>query len=104
MTYERILSALSEPTRQRILELIRDRPSTVGSLSDRLPVSQPAVSQHLKVLREAGLVGVEQRGVRRIYHLEERGFTPLRRYLDQFWGDALDAFRRSFDSTTEGDA
>jgi DNA-binding transcriptional ArsR family regulator len=98
MTYEWILSALSDPTRRRILSLLREEPRTVGALADRLPVSQPAVSQHLKVLREAGLVCAEKRGVRRIYRLEAQGFTPLRSYLESFWDDALYAYRRSFET------
>ena len=99
MTYEWVLSALSDPTRRRILSLLRDGPKTVGALAGRLPVSQPAVSQHLKVLREAGLVRAEKRGVRRIYHLETQGFAPLRSYLESFWDDALHAYRRSFETT-----
>jgi DNA-binding transcriptional ArsR family regulator len=99
MTYEWILNALSDPTRRGILTSLRGGPSTVGALADRLPVSQPAVSQHLKVLREAGLVRAEKRGVRRIYHLETQGFAPLRSYLESFWDDALYAYRRSFETT-----
>jgi DNA-binding transcriptional ArsR family regulator len=98
MTYEGILSALSDATRRRILALLRDGPKTVGALADRLPVSQPAVSQHLKVLRDAGLVRAEKRGVRRIHHLETQGFAPLRGYLESFWDDTLEAYRRSFET------
>ena len=97
MTYEIVLSALSDPTRRGILGLLRQGPRPVGELAERLPVSQPAVSQHLKVLREAGLVQAEKAGVRSIYHLRPGGLGPLRSYLDAFWGDALEAFRSTFD-------
>jgi DNA-binding transcriptional ArsR family regulator len=97
MTYELVLGALSDPTRRSIVALIRERPRSVGDLADRLPVSQPAVSQHLKVLREAGLVRYERNGVSKTYHLRPEGFGPLRAYLDGFWSDALEAFRSSFD-------
>ena len=101
MTYELVLNALSDPTRRRIVGLIKAYPRNVGDLADRLPVSQPAVSQHLKVLREAGLVRAERNGVSKTYYLEPEGFGPLRAYLDAFWGEALEAFRDSFKKTQE---
>lgn len=103
MTYETTLDALADPTRRRIVVLLRARPRTVGGLARELPVSQPAVSQHLKVLREAGLVRSERDGARRIQHLDPSGFEALRRWVDSFWDGALDAFRSSFDeSPSEG--
>ena len=97
MTYELALEALSDGTRRGILGLLKEHPRTVGALADQLPVSQPAVSQHLKVLREAGLVRAERNGVSKTYYLQPEGLGPLRAYLDAFWGDALEAFRSSFD-------
>ncbi len=72
--------------------MLRARPSAVGELAARLPVSQPAVSQHLRVLREAGLVEVSAQGRRRIYRPRPAGLAPLRVYLETMWGDALAAF------------
>jgi len=93
MTYDNTLSALSDPTRRSILELLADHPSAVGELAALLPVSRPAVSQHLKVLKEAGLVFEERDGARRIYELNPNGVGELRDYLDRFWGQALAAFK-----------
>jgi len=97
MTYELILQALGDGTRRQIVELLRLAPRSVGELAGALPVTQPAVSQHLRVLREAGLVDAHPDGVRRIYFLRTEGLAPLRSYVDSFWGEALDAFRASFD-------
>lgn len=97
MRHDGILDALGDGTRRRIIGVIREAPHGVGEIADRLPVSQPAVSQHLRVLREAGLVRVEKRGRRRIYHLRAEGFEPLRQFVSSFWDDALGAFRTSFD-------
>lgn len=97
MTYEAVLQALGDGTRRRIVDMLRITPRSVGELADVLPVSQPAVSQHLKVLREAGLVEARKAGVRRIYFLRTDGLEPLRSYVDSFWSEALDAFGASFD-------
>jgi DNA-binding transcriptional ArsR family regulator len=86
------LTALADPTRRHILESLRTAPRTVGELAARQPVSRPAVSQHLKVLERAGLVRVEPRGTRRVYSVRRAGLDELRRYLDRFWSDALDAY------------
>lgn len=91
-TYSHTLRALADPTRREILERIAEKPSSVGQLADRFPVSQPAVSQHLKVLREANLVAVTREGRTRVYHLKRDGLAALRTYLDRFWGDVLDSF------------
>lgn len=103
MTYESILEALGDDTRRRIIGLLREGPRAVGDLARALPVSQPAVSQHLKVLRDAGLVWAERDGVRRIYHLRAEGLAPLRAYVDSFWDEALEAYRDSFRPTDEED-
>ena len=93
MTYAKALYALADPTRRAIFERLKKGPSSVGELADELPVSRPAVSQHLKVLKGARLVTERREGVRRIYGVELQGVVALRRYLDQFWDSALDAFK-----------
>jgi DNA-binding transcriptional ArsR family regulator/uncharacterized protein YndB with AHSA1/START domain len=95
MTYQDVLAALADSTRRAILEGLRGRELSVGELARRLPVTRPAVSQHLKVLREAGLVSERRVGSRRLYRIDRRGLVPLRRYLEQTWGQVLDAFGRS---------
>jgi DNA-binding transcriptional ArsR family regulator len=87
-------SALADPTRRAIFERLTERPSAVGELASDLPVSRPAVSQHLKVLKEGGLVIDEPDGTRRIYRVDPEGVDALRAYLDQFWNQALEAFKR----------
>ena len=93
IAHDTVLAALGDPTRRRILELLRDAPCPVGELADQLPVSRPAVSQHLKVLSDTRLVEAEARGTRRFYRVRPEGLEPLRAYLDTFWGDALRAFQ-----------
>src|SRR3954468_775128 len=85
-------SALSEPMRLTIAERLAARPMTVGALADGLPVSRPAVSQHLKVLKEAGLVDVEAVGTRRIYRIDPAGLGAIRQWLDRFWDQSLAAY------------
>jgi DNA-binding transcriptional ArsR family regulator len=88
-----VLDALGDPTRRVILETLRrGGPSSVTALAERVPVSRPAISQHLKVLGAAGLVDHESRGTRNIYRVDRAGLDELREWLDQFWGDALDAY------------
>ena len=87
------LSALGDPTRRAIFELLADGPRPVGELARELPVSRPAVSQHLKVLKDAGLVSDRQDGNRRLYQLNPEGIGALRAYLDQFWDKSLAAFK-----------
>ncbi len=89
-----VLEALSDPTRRAILESLRNEPCNVTSLAQRQPVSRPAVSQHLKVLEQAGLVSVKTVGRNRIYAIRQEGLQELRQYLDQFWDDTLNAFQR----------
>jgi DNA-binding transcriptional ArsR family regulator len=94
MTYATAgLSALGDPTRRAIFEALADRPRAVGELARELPVSRPAVSQHLKVLKSAGLVIDRHAGNRRIYQLDPGGVGALRAYLDRFWNQALAAFK-----------
>lgn len=92
MTYMRTLEALSDPTRRGIFERLRHGPQSVGELASGETVSQPAVSQHLKVLREAGLVTVRKDGRRRIYSVRFEGLASLRAYVDSFWSEVLEAF------------
>src|SRR5262249_25122746 len=98
MTYAKALHSLSDPTRRRVLEKLRSGPQSVGVLARGLPVSRPAVSQHLKVLKDAGLVGDRSEGARRVYYIDPHGLGELRRWLDQFWDDALEAFKKSVES------
>ena len=86
------LTALADPTRRSIVELLRGSPASVRELTDQLDVSQPAVSHHLKVLREASLARCTARGASNLYSLDRAGFVEVRRYLDDLWDDVLDAF------------
>jgi DNA-binding transcriptional ArsR family regulator len=88
-----VLVALGDPTRRLVFERVATRPQSVGELAATLPVSRPAVSQHLKVLKEAGLVSDRAAGNRRIYRMDPRGLEDLRAYLDHFWNQALAAFK-----------
>src|SRR6516225_2873967 len=87
-----LLGAFSDPTRQAVLNLLRQRPSTVGELATQLPVSRPAVSQHLQVLKSAGLVEEERRGTRHYFRLNPKSLAELREHIDSMWRDALIAF------------
>jgi DNA-binding transcriptional ArsR family regulator len=87
------LNALADPTRRTIFERLADRPSAVVELACELPVSRPAVSQHLRVLKDAGLVIDQPVGNRRIYRVDPDGVAALRAYLDQFWSRSLAAFK-----------
>lgn len=89
MAYEESLVALADPTRRQVFETLAGTPLSVGALAQRLPVSRPAVSQHLKVLTDAGLLEVRQEGTRRIYAHRPDGLAELRAYLSQFWEDVL---------------
>ena len=94
-------NALGDPTRRAIFELLADRPRAVGELAGELPVSRPAVSQHLKVLKEAGLVVDRAVGNRRIYQLDPTGVGALRAQLDEFWSKAMAAYKRAVEHQTE---
>jgi DNA-binding transcriptional ArsR family regulator len=87
------MSALGDPTRRAILEQLADRPRAVGELAKSLPVSRPAVSQHLRVLKAARLVSERPEGTRRVYRVDPNGIGALRAYFDQFWDRALAAFQ-----------
>src|SRR5918994_592568 len=95
------LTALGDPTRRAIFERLAERPRAVGELARELPVSRPAVSQHLKVLKEAGLVIDRPAGARRIYQLDPDGVGALRAYLDQFWSKALAAYKTAVEQQRE---
>jgi DNA-binding transcriptional ArsR family regulator len=92
------LAALGDPTRRLIFERVAARPSSVSELAKGLPVSRPAVSQHLKVLKEARLVSESPDGTRRIYSIDPRGIGAMRDWLDQHWSAALDAFKTFADN------
>jgi DNA-binding transcriptional ArsR family regulator len=95
------LTALGDPTRRAIFERLAERPRAVGELAGELPVSRPAVSQHLKVLKDAGLVVDRPAGARRIYQLDPDGVGDLRAYLDQFWTRALAAYKEAVEQRDE---
>jgi DNA-binding transcriptional ArsR family regulator len=92
---EKALDAFGDPTRRRIFERLRHRTRSVGEIADGMDVSRPAVSQHLKVLQQAGLVVVFSQGTRRLYSIEPRGIAALRGWLDGFWDEALTAFKEA---------
>ncbi|WP_020498422.1 ArsR/SmtB family transcription factor [Sciscionella marina] len=98
-----VLDALGDDTRRSILELLRKEPAAVGVLAERLPVSRPAVSQHLLVLKRAGLVSESSVGTRRIYRIERQGFAALRDYLERFWATTLDNFAALATAESEAD-
>jgi DNA-binding transcriptional ArsR family regulator len=98
MTYQscmsdRVFAALADPTRRAIFERLADEPQSVGALAAKLPVSRPAVSQHLKALKEAGLVEDQAQGTSRIYRIDPQGLGPIRRWLDQQWERSLANFK-----------
>ena len=88
----RVFDALHDTTRRTVLERLREGPKSVGEIANDLPVSRPAVSQHLKVLKDAGLVNDRSEGTRRIYHIDPKGLGAVRAWLDQFWETALASF------------
>ena len=103
MTYGTVngFAALGDPTRRAIFERLAGRPRSVGELASELPVSRPAVSQHLKVLKEAGLVSDRALGTRRVYRVDPGGVGALRDYLDRFWDQALTAFKVAVEGTDD---
>jgi len=94
VAYGHALQSLADPTRRRVFERLRRGSQSVGELAQGLPVSRPAVSQHLKVLKDAGLVNDRAEGTRRVYYIDPDGLGELRRWLDEFWTEALAAFAR----------
>jgi DNA-binding transcriptional ArsR family regulator len=97
MTYEMTLTALADPTRRAVFESLRSGPAAVGAIAAGLPVSRPAVSQHLKALKQAGLVADRAEGARRVYYIHPDGLGELRSWIDQFWTDALEAFKQELE-------
>jgi DNA-binding transcriptional ArsR family regulator len=95
------MAVLGDSTRRAIFERLASGPLAVGAIADELPVSRPAVSQHLKVLKDAGLVIDEAVGTRRVYRLDPDGLGALRTYFDQLWYQALDAFKRAVELDEE---
>jgi DNA-binding transcriptional ArsR family regulator len=103
MAYADAIAALADPTRRAVFERLRRGPSPVVEIARGLPVSRPAVSQHLRVLEEAGLVRKRREGTRHFYSVNGDGVEELREYFEEFWQDALDAFKTAADSTQKGD-
>ena len=107
MAYQKIFTAMSDPTRRIVLESLKGKPRTVADIAGQMPVSRPAVSQHLKVLQDAGLVNVRAEGTRRYYSLRHEGLDLLRKYLDGFWQDVVATYaarvlNRNDSSETDG--
>src|SRR3954468_15199002 len=97
-----MMTALGDPTRRAIFDRLSDGPRPVGELAEDLPVSRPAVSQHLKVLKDVGLVLDRQQGTRRLYQVDPAGLAILRTYLDQFWDRSLAAFHAAAENEEQG--
>lgn len=97
------LTALADPSRRAVFEALRDGPCAVGELAKRFPISRPAVSQHLKVLKEVGLVTDQAAGTRRLYRIRPEGVAAMRTYLDRMWDDALTAFAAAIEQQNSED-
>ena len=97
MTYDIVLTALADPTRRQIFALLRGGASSVNALAAQLPVSRPAVSQHLKILKEAGLVSDQRDGARRLYRLDRAGLAAMRAWLEPFWEEVTAAFNEEWE-------
>ncbi len=95
------LGLLGDPTRRAIFELLARRPSSVGELAQQLPISRPAVSQHLRVLKDGGLVTSRAEGTRRVYQLNPTGVNALRTYLDRIWDHSLTAFQKAAEAAPD---
>ena len=102
MTYDTVLAAMSDPTRRSVLEMLRSGPRSVAEIARDLPVSRPAVSQHLKVLKQADLVFERRDGARRLYAVDAAGLQALRAYLEGFWADTLSEFKSAADRGGKG--
>ena len=101
MAYGQALADLADPTRRRVFERLRSGPQPVGVIARGMPVSRPAVSQHLKALKEAGLVADRPEGSRRVYFIDPHGLGALRKWLDQFWDEALAAFQAEVETASD---
>ena len=102
MTYDSVLTAMSDPTRRAVLEMLREGPRSVADIARDLPVSRPAVSQHLKVLKQADLVFERRDGARRLYEVDTAGLEALKSYLEDFWADTLAEFKAAADRRRKG--
>ena len=100
-TYQGQLEALADPTRRSIFELLAAGPRSVAEIAAAVPISRPAVSQHLRVLKEAHLVDVRPQGTRRFYSVDPRGLQTLREYFEQFWAGALASYARAVDEPSD---
>jgi DNA-binding transcriptional ArsR family regulator len=100
MGYQEALEVLADPTRRTLLDRLRTGPLAVGELAAGLAVSRPAVSKHLRLMRDAGVVRMREVGTRNVYELDLRALDELRRYLDRFWDASLDSFKRAAESET----
>src|SRR5215218_2379082 len=98
MAYLSAMDALGDRTRRAVFEQLRSGPRAVGEIAGELPVSRPAVSQHLRVLKDAGLVTERRDGTRRLYRLDPEGLAQVRRYFDEFWTEALAGFKAAAES------
>ena len=97
-----VLDSLADPTRREVLDLVRRKPSSVQEIADQLPISRPAVSQHLKILKDADIVTSHPVGTRRVYTVTTDGFEVLRQWLDVMWRDALSSFAAFADTQSNG--
>jgi DNA-binding transcriptional ArsR family regulator len=96
-----VVTALADPTRRQIFERLAEGPQSVGALALDMPISRPAVSQHLRVLKEAGLVSDQAEGTRRVYQIDPAGLGVIRQWLDRFWDRSLEAFQAEADKDKE---
>lgn len=103
MAYSNAFVALADPTRREVFERLAQGPRSVGEIAEGLPVSRPAVSQHLKVLKAAGLVSDRPEGARRVYQIDPKGLGQIRAWLDRFWDEALEAFKAEVERDDEED-
>jgi DNA-binding transcriptional ArsR family regulator len=101
MSYGKAFAALADPSRRAVFERLKSGPRAVVDIARGMPVSRPAVSQHLKALKEAGLVLDRAEGARRIYFIDPHGLAAVRRWLDEFWDEALAAYQREVESQTQ---
>jgi DNA-binding transcriptional ArsR family regulator len=104
MAYGTAIAALADPTRRRVFERLRGGPRPVGEIARGLPVSRPAVSQHLRVLKEAGLVRERREGTRNFYSVNGEGLAELRDYFEQYWDEALAAFKEAAEKGEKDDS
>src|SRR5580698_69432 len=102
MTYQAAFLALADPTRRQVFEQLRHGPKAVGVIAAQMPVSRPAVSQHLGVLKKAGLVSDRAEGARRVYYIDPQGLAAIRIWLDQFWDAALVGFKSGLEKKESG--